>query len=135
MSGGSFNYLYRAEGLVALITSKRDDLQEMADALDCFDYAADAAIETRELLAHLDAADASRARLAGVWKAVEWYRSCDWDDDKVRKALAEYRGETPDTPDTFGALTAGLTDDQARKVREYAEQLAAQYRIETNRTP
>lgn len=29
-----------------------------------------------------------------VWKAVEWWRSNDWSEADVKKALAEYRGET-----------------------------------------
>lgn len=56
--------------------------------------------------------------------------------DYVPPILAfPFQVELPETgPDTFEELVAGLPDDQARKVREYTEQLAAQYRIETNAT-
>jgi len=97
VSGGSFNYLCYETDLEGL-TGKRQELSEMADALAELGYAADAAEETASLLAHIRATNtrinASAKRLYGVWKAVEWWKSCDRSEDAVHAALAEYRGET-----------------------------------------
>ena len=96
MSGGSYNYLCDSLNLYDLLTN-RHNLQEMADDLTSLGYANDAAQETHELLASLNAADvragAAISRLSGVWKAKEWWRSCDWSEDQFREALAKYRGE------------------------------------------
>lgn len=119
MSGGSFDYLYRAEGLSGLL-AQRHHLKDMADTLARLGYAADAATETHALLANIDAADvhadAALARLARIWKAVEWWKSYDSDEDDVREALAVYRGETPPerknyrlTPDEAAAVEAMRT--------------------------
>lgn len=97
MSGGSFEYLYRkdADDLFASTCT----LQEMADELASLGWAEDAAADAYDLLAIVTTqkvrVDAALKRLSGVFKAVEWWRSMDWGEDRVREALAEYRGETP----------------------------------------
>jgi len=96
MSGGSYNYLCHAFDLDDLLSS-RGSLREMADRLAGLGYAEDAAKETEELLILLNQwsvrAEVRRNRLAKVWKAVEWWDSCDSGEDDVREALAAYRGE------------------------------------------
>jgi hypothetical protein len=98
MSGGSFNYLCHTWDLNKLM-DKRGDLEEMASELAGLGYAQDAARETEELLVMLRQWEVRAAvrieRLREVWKAVEWWRSCDYSEDQVRKALTEYRGERP----------------------------------------
>lgn len=96
MSGGAFNYLCYENDLEGLL-GKVHDLSDMTDALAHLGYAADAAQETASLLAHIRATnarvEASSRRLTEVWKAMEWWKSCDWGEDAVRQALADYRGE------------------------------------------
>lgn len=96
MSGGSFNYLCHTWDLNDLM-DKRGDLEEMASELAGLGYAQDAARETEELLVMLRQwevrASVRLERLREVWKAVEWWRSCDYSEDQVREALAEYRGD------------------------------------------
>lgn len=101
MSGGSYNYLCEVQDLEDL-RSRRYDLEEMASRLAGLGYAQDAARETEELLLLLRQwevrATARIVRLADVWKAVEWWDSCDSGEDNVREALTKYRGDTDGTP-------------------------------------
>lgn len=96
MSGGSYNYLGAVcvDDLAERL-AKEADLRDMADRLAELGYAKDAALETEELLLMLRQwkvrAEARVRRLSAVWHAVEC--SCDWSEDKVREALAAYRGE------------------------------------------
>lgn len=96
MSGGSFNYLCHSWDLSDII-SKQGDLEEMAEALAGLGYAQDAARETEELLVILRQwevrASVRLDRLREVWKAMEWWRSCDRSEDQFKETLAEYRGE------------------------------------------
>jgi hypothetical protein len=102
MSGGSYNYLCHAFDLDDLL-EKRHSLREMADRLAGLGYADDAAKETEELLVLLNQwgvrAEVRRNRLADLWKAVEWWDSCDWSESRVHEALAAYRGE-PGQPES-----------------------------------
>jgi hypothetical protein len=95
MSGGSFNYLCHKDA-ADLFASGLGDAVDMADALAALGYAPDAAKETAALVAEARAAqariDAKLERLQGVWKALEWWRSCDWSEQQFKRALAEYRG-------------------------------------------
>jgi hypothetical protein len=97
VSGGSFNYLCNAFDLDDLC-QKEADLEDMARRLAGLGWAADAARETEELLVMLrqwkTLADVRLKRLSPVWKAVEWWDSCDWSEGRVRETLAEYRGES-----------------------------------------
>jgi hypothetical protein len=98
MGGGSYNYLGSIcyDDLGELL-AKESDLREMADRLAGLGYAEDAARETEELLTMLrqwkTRAEARVRRLSDVWHAVEWWDSRDWSEDRVREALAKYRGE------------------------------------------
>ncbi len=98
MSGGSYNYLgtISNDDLAELLT-KEGEIRAMADRLAGLGYAQDAARETEELLVMLrqwkTRAEVRVRRLAGVWHAVEWWDSCDWSEDQVRRSLAEYRSE------------------------------------------
>lgn len=116
MSGGSYNYLCWARDLEDL-NGKRDTLREMADRLAGLGYAQDAAAETEELLVMLQQwevrATVRAARLAEVWKAVEWWDSCDSGEDDVRGALAAYRGEPGQAEINPRARRAyGMTNEQ-----------------------
>ena len=95
MSGGSFNYLCHTWDLGDLV-SKMGDLEAMSQAIASVGYAQDAARETEELLVILRQwevqAGVRLERLREVWKAMEWWRSCDYSEDQFREALAEYRG-------------------------------------------
>lgn len=99
MSGGSFNYLCHSFDLDDLI-DKRGDLEAMSEALAALGYAQDAARETEELLVMLRQwevrATVRVERLREVWKAMEWWRSCDYGEDEFQEALTAYRdkGET-----------------------------------------
>jgi hypothetical protein len=96
MSGGSYNYLCDVLDLDRLLRHEHD-LQAMAARLAGLGWAKDAARETEELLVMLRQwqvrADVRVERLREVWKAVEWWDSCDWSEDQVREALAKYRSE------------------------------------------
>ena len=98
MSGGSYDYLCWASELDQLL-EKQHHLSDMAERLAGLGYADDAATETTHLLlamrqwriraaAHVD-------RLTDVWKAVEWWDSADWSEDRVHEALTKYRGDQP----------------------------------------
>jgi len=97
MSGGSYNYLCYGSDDLAELLGKESDLRDMADRLAGLGYAEDAARETEELLTMLrqwkTRAEVRGRRLKEVWKAVEWWDSCDWTEDQVREALAKYRGD------------------------------------------
>lgn len=95
MSGGSYDYICfaSADDLLA----KKIEIQEMADRLAELGYAEDAAKETMALLLTLrqfeNRIKAMQERLSGVWKAVEWWDSCDSGEDRVHEELKKYRGE------------------------------------------
>jgi hypothetical protein len=96
VSGGSYDYLCWARDLDQLLDRGRQ-LEEMADRLAGLGYAEDAARETQELLVQIRQwevrAQVRVNRLSDVWHAVEWWDSCDSGEDRVREALAKYRGE------------------------------------------
>jgi len=97
VSGGSYNYLYAAVDLEDL-QAQRHNLEGMAQRLAGLGYAQDAARETEELLVLLRQWEIRAAvrlkRLADVWHAVEWRDSCDWGDDTMREAFAEWLEKT-----------------------------------------
>ena len=96
MSGGSYDYLGTVFDLEGLL-QKRHQLDAMRDRLAGLGYAKDAALETEELIRILRQYDvrieAAINRLQPVWKAIEWWDSCDWGENSVKRALAEYRGD------------------------------------------
>jgi Asp-tRNA(Asn)/Glu-tRNA(Gln) amidotransferase C subunit len=92
MSGGSFGYLWcYTEDLTELLT-KKDDIESMRVVLSSLGYAEADARETQELLDLMDQWNAITMerveKLKAVWKAVEWWRSADSDEDDVREAVA-----------------------------------------------
>lgn len=95
MSGGSFNYLCHKVAS-DLLQGGREDLEHMIDALAALGYAPDAARESATVLAEVRAVevrlDAQLQRLSGVWRAMEWWQSCDTSEQDFKRALAEYRG-------------------------------------------
>lgn len=101
MSGGSYNYLCTVQDLEDL-QAHRYGLEEMASRLAGLGYAQDAARETEELLLLLRQwevrATARLERLTEVWRAVEWWDSNDWGEERVSEALAKYRGDTDGKP-------------------------------------
>lgn len=78
------------------IGSMQTQLQEMADRLAKLGYADDAAKETMETLQEIRQArnriQTRIDRLSDIWRAVEWWDSCDTTEEGVKKALAKYRG-------------------------------------------
>lgn len=99
MSGGSYNYLYRAAETddVTQLVQQIGDLQAMKDRLDELAAqevpgAAYGAYMTRVALAHLRRSQHTARRLVEIWHAVEWLDSGDWDMAQAREALARYEG-------------------------------------------
>ncbi|MEU1663567.1 hypothetical protein ABZ547_08125 [Streptomyces sparsogenes] len=97
MSGGSYNYL--AEHEPGTLEAQRGDIEAMRDRLtELADQgvpgAHKAARLTRYVLIHLDLAEARAQKLADAWHAIEWRDSCDWADDTMREALAEWLAKT-----------------------------------------
>ena len=101
MSGGSYNYLCCCLGEGALeLLKQQDDVQAMYERLCGLEYAQLAAEETKSILAELEQLKQTmdqltlRARhkinLAKVWKAVEWWDSCDYSEQEVRAAIADF---------------------------------------------
>jgi hypothetical protein len=95
MSGGSYDYLYIKDIDELLHSHHQENIEGMAARLAGLGYAQDAAEETESVLLILRQfqvrMQARLNRLSGVWKAVEWWDSCDWNEDSVKEALAEYR--------------------------------------------
>lgn len=96
MSGGSYNYLCHVadiEGPLKLV-DRQHDLEAMRDALAA-EGAEDAAKATealREELAGLEKQFTDRVHeLAKVWKALEWWHSLDWGEERFREALETWR--------------------------------------------
>lgn len=95
MSGGSYDYLCYKDAADLFIYENQ--LQSMSDRLARLGYAEDAAKETEEVILILrqfqNRLNARLERLSPVWRAVEWWDSCDSSEDGVKMALKEYRGE------------------------------------------
>lgn len=116
MSGGSFGYLGNVCDMDDIL-ERRHNLAEMADYLDTLEWAAEAAVDTRQVIAEVQAAMARLWTLAEelkpVWHAIEWWYSGDRSEEHAREACAEYaakRSPGP-RPAAADALTA-----EARKV-------------------
>jgi hypothetical protein len=94
VSGGSYNYLCYREDLEDLIGNKYD-IESMRVTLSDLGYADEAAKETQELLDLMAQWDAKAQEISEslkeVWKAIEWWHSCDYSEEDVKKALAKYR--------------------------------------------
>jgi hypothetical protein len=94
VSGGSFNYLCYAD--VDELFNRQSDLIEIANALEALDYAEDAMQETdairQEMQDFIDNLTDRLDRIRPVWKALEWWHSCDSSEETLKQALATYRG-------------------------------------------
>jgi hypothetical protein len=93
VSGGRYDYLCWAAGDVADLANKRTVLGEMAERLAGLNPEGHAAADTYEVLAILAAAAHASRRLEGVWHAVEWRDSRDWDDERMQGVLDAYERE------------------------------------------
>lgn len=95
MSGGSYDYLFIKDWWE--IHGAEADLEAMRDRLAGLGYADDAARETAELLLLIRQyrvrVNVMMERLSGVFRAVEWWDSCDSSEDQVKIRLKEYRGD------------------------------------------
>lgn len=95
MSGGSYDYLCHKESGELFEYSNEANLERMAQRLAGLGYAEDAARETEELLLLVRQSrmrlQVRMERLAGLWRAVEWWDSCDSGEDGVKHALDNYR--------------------------------------------
>jgi hypothetical protein len=104
VSGGSYNYLCFAED-VADLAEKRAELEQMHDRLAALPWARTAADETARLMAALDRID-SRVRnskeLREVWRAVEWWDSCDYSEKQAREAVRDYDDLIAPAPAAIG---------------------------------
>ena len=92
MSGGSFGYLC-FEDTLADLAAKRHELERMHAALCELPYARVPATETARVLAMLERAESrvsALEELRAVWKAVEWWASGDWSEDRVRQVIRDY---------------------------------------------
>jgi hypothetical protein len=87
MSGGSFDYLCYKDGAEAVMSSALTDM--IAELYREFPDSS-AANDTAALLALRDAINRKVSALQDVWKAVEWWRSCDWSRERAVEAVAEY---------------------------------------------
>lgn len=98
MSGGSFNYLCHKDETEIRGWQELQDLEHMAERLAALGYASDAARETTALLLTLRQQQVLVGtyleRLGPVWRAMEWWSSCDSSEESFKSVLAEYRGET-----------------------------------------
>jgi len=93
VSGGSYDYLCYAEP--DEYPQKLHDFERMADRLARLGFH-DPSVETFALIGDIRSfrarMEATKKRLADVWRAVEWYDSCDYGLDQVGEAVAKYRG-------------------------------------------
>lgn len=121
MSGGSYDYLCHSWDLEDIV-GKRHNLDRMAERLARLGYAADAAAETLNLIADLNAmavrAEVALKRLTPVWRAVEWWDSGDYSEDAIHSALGEYRNPMPVDS---AARDSGLGSDDPRLSGSNAE--------------
>lgn len=94
MSGGSYDYLCFKEA--DELFNSESSIKEMFDALAGLGYAEDAARATMDLLLEVRRSrvclQAMKDKLEPVWKAIEWWHSCDTSEDDLKRSLDEYRG-------------------------------------------
>jgi hypothetical protein len=94
MSGGSYEYLCLKS--IDELFNRRDLLEAMASRLTELG-ARDAAEETEEILSifnHFERRMNVRIkRLSDLWRAVEWFDSCDIGQGQLDNSIDEYRAE------------------------------------------
>lgn len=96
MSGGSLGYLYCKEELDEMIEA----LPHMEDAEEFLkrNKYDDISMDVRRLIEYILTAE-NRIRclskqLSPVFKAVEWYMSGDWGEERLKKELEKYRSDS-----------------------------------------
>lgn len=101
MSGGSFDYAYRAItwGDIGEVATNRHQFARMADAMAAAGYPA-AAAPLAAIVARIDALDAwvqglSSDGVDDLAKAFEWWKSCDWSEEQFRAELERYLDGRP----------------------------------------
>ena len=87
MSGGSYNYLspWRAS-----LEEQRGAIESMAVRLEGLSWGAQAGAATRRILALPNEANQLAESLKDAWHAIEWWDSCDWDEDQAREDVEPY---------------------------------------------
>ena len=94
MSGGSYNYLYCKDVAELFEPSNMGLVDDMADTLLAFGYR-DIARDMQRLSEYIKTAynrvDVLRDQLKDVMRSVEWYESCDYGEDTLKKHLEDYR--------------------------------------------
>lgn len=94
MSGGSFGYLCHQD--ITDVVVIPHELSRMTEYLERHHPEHPTTKDTRALLDELrglyDRFDPTVDRLRPVWRAVEWFESCDGGRDDVDEALREYAG-------------------------------------------
>lgn len=94
MSGGSHNYLYRAEADELLRYGRIADLEEMEQFLIVEGYT-DIAKDVRRLIEYCKSAEIRISvlfeQLEEVFHDIEWYDSSDIGRDSLFKTLEKYR--------------------------------------------
>ena len=97
MSGGSYNYLYSNEEQDFLHFGVIDEMKQMAERLAGLDYASEAAERTKRLVQTLESCLNEvyqvKEDLEDVWKAVEWWDSHDWGEDRVKEAIEKFNSK------------------------------------------
>lgn len=88
MNGGSFAHMFRAE--VSEIGEYIEELRRMAAQLTEFPEGARAVKRTQEVLDRIDGLGEILDELRGVWLAVEWYDSGNFDAAHVNEMLKSY---------------------------------------------
>ena len=95
MSGGSYDYLCFKDAPELCDGHYQSILESMSQRLAGLGYAEDAARETEELLLIIRQSmvriQVRAQRLSEVWRAVEWWDSCDSGEDGLKESLARYR--------------------------------------------
>lgn len=121
MSGGSYNYLCTR---VQPLDEQRCDLENMARRLEGLEWAGAAAAETRRVIRLLDEANAAADRLAGAWRAIEWWDSCDWGEDHARRDVEAFVAppdvvrDGPDPEVLYRLVHVGEGRYELRAIRE-----------------
>ena len=95
MSGGSYEYLCYKE--IEELRYNEDLIQRIINDLESLGYANDVAKDTKEFFATLknnfDKLDMIKEKLSPIWKALEWWKSCDTNEDSFKRALEKYRND------------------------------------------
>lgn len=94
MSGGSLNYLYCKDA--DELFYHLDDLQKAEELLLKEGYS-DVAKDVRRLIEYvitsMNRIEVLQENLQDVFKALEWWQSCDSGKDRVESAVEKYRNQ------------------------------------------